>query len=193
MIVAVGFPKWDANAKEQANLTITLAVEKVTFEKAEGNKITPKAESETKQKQILACNFTLTFEGFDTIRVTKVDPMEIKVKTIEHHHGNRIEPAKIPGRIEWPNLVFYVPETDAEQLRQLHNQHMAGEERKPGAAGRTALLTFHNNKKEEKGSMKLMGLQIFNVSAEKGEATSEEMKLTKVECAIESIEEFKLK
>ncbi|HUQ01526.1 MAG TPA: phage tail protein [Kofleriaceae bacterium] len=193
MIVGLGLPKFDANDKNQANVTITLAPEKVTYEKGTGATITSQDPSEATQRRIAACNFTFSLDGFETetARTVKVEAMEIKVKTIEHHvsySGDKVsfEPTKVPGRLEWPNLVFSVPETDAEPFRKLHNDRVTGTKKDQGQ-GLGASLIFFNNKKEKMGEIQFMGVHIFNVQSEKSDASSEEMKLVKIECALEQI------
>ncbi len=189
MIVSLGFPKWDANAKDQANITVTLAPEKVSFVAANGKKFAAPGKGEAAQKRIAACNFRFSIDGFEAqcLRTSKVDAFEVKVKTVEHHlgwghDGARLEPLKIPGKIEYPNLVFYIPEMDAEPFRSLHNKHMDGKERD---LGRTAKLSFYDNHKVDQGEFQFDGVHIFNVQSEKSDANSEDVKLVKVECAIE--------
>lgn len=188
MIVGIGLPKWDANAKEQANITITMAPEKVVYAASSGAQLSERSAAEAKQKRIPACNFEFSLDGFKDAcaRCTKVDGLEIKVKTIEHHYGTRLEPVKIPGKIEMPNLVFYVPEHDAEPFRTIHNDRMAGTRNDQGQ-GLGATLVFKNNAKQPVGEIQFKGVHIFNVSTEKSDASSEEMKLVKIECAIEGI------
>jgi len=188
IITELGFPKWDANAKDQANITVTMAPEKVVFKGPTGKTLANNGDSQAKQKHIAACNFNFSIDGYldASARCTKVDAFAIKVKTVEHFYGTRLESAKLPGKMEWPNLVFYVPELDAEPFRTLHNDRMAGTRIDQGE-GLTGTLTFFNNQKVEKGAFHFKGIHIFNVSAEKAEASSEEMKLTKVECAIERV------
>lgn len=187
-------PKWDANDKNQANITITMAPEKVVFKpgQASGPVINERSSAESAQKQITACNFDFSIDGFGEAckRVAKVDAFSIKVKMIEHHYGTRLEAAKMPGKTEYPNLVFYVPEADAEPFRTLHNDRMAGI-RKDQGKGLGAQLTFYNNSRVNKGQFEFKGVHIFNVSSEKADASSEDMKLTKIEAAVEHID-FKL-
>lgn len=188
MIVGLGLPKWDANDKNQANITITLAPEKVVYKPKSGKQISPKGASEAKQKKIPACNFTFSIDGFESAcaRVTKVEAQEIKIKVIEHHYGTRLEAVKIPGKVEWPKLIFFVPEADADPFRELHNKRMEGTRDDQGK-GRGAKISFMNNAKQDVGEIQYMGVHIYNVQSEKADASSEEMKLVKVECEIEGI------
>lgn len=192
IISEIAFPKWDAAAKDQANITVTIDPEKVEFKPPGSKTIDARDKSAASQKHITACNFDFSIDGYevDTHRCTKIDAFSIKVKTIEAHNGNRLEPIKVPGKMEMPNLVFYVPEPDAAGLRALHNDRMNGIRDDVGK-GRTGKLIFYNNQRQDRGELQFFGLHIFNVSSEKADANSEDMKLTKVECAVEKIE-FKL-
>ncbi len=190
LIVGLGLPKWDANDKNQANVTVTLAPERVVYRSkgSGGDKAEARGASEAAQKKIPACNFTFSIDGFESAcsRVTKVEAQEIKLKTIEHHYGTRLEAVKIPGKIEWPKLIFFVPEADADPFRELHNKRMEGIRDDQGK-GRGAKISFMNNAKKDVGEIQYMGVHIFNVQSEKADAASEELKLVKVECEIEGI------
>lgn len=192
ILVELAFPKWDANDKNMANIMITMAPEKVVFLPPENNVISVKGASAGFQKHVTACNFEFALDGYPDAckRTTKVDALSIKVKTVEHFYGTRLESAKLPGKVEMPNLVFYVPEADAAELRQLHNDRMAGTRLDQGK-GLGAMLTFYNNNRDNKGQIQFKGVHIFNVSSEKSDASSEDLKLTKIECAVEKVE-FKL-
>lgn len=192
LLAEVGIGKWDANDKNQANVSITMAPEKVTFKPGNpdgGAKVDARASSEDAQKQVAACNFRFSVDGFEDAckRTNKVDAISLKCKIIEYHHGTRIEAGKMPGKIELGNLVFYVPEADAEKFRTIHNDRMAGTRTDQGK-GLGAQLTFFNNNNVDQGQFQFKGVHIFNVSSEKADASSEEMKLTKIECVVEKIE-----
>lgn len=187
IIVGLGLPKWDSSDKSQANVTITMAPEKVIYEPSSGATLQELSGTEARQRKILACNFIFSIDGYKDAcaRCTKIEPMEIKVKTIEHHHGNRIEAVKVPGRIEWPNLVFCIPEADAEPFRTFHNARMEGKEREGQGLGAT--IDFYNNAKTKVGEIQFKGVHIFNVQTEKSDTSSEDLKVVKVECSIEGI------
>lgn len=192
LIAEVGIGKWDANDKNQATVSITIAPEKVSFKPGNtsgGAKIDQRASSEASQKHVAACNFRFQIDGFEDAckRTNKVDAFALKCKIIDYHYGTRIEAGKMPGKFEMPNLVFYVPEADAEPFRTLHNDRMSGKVDDRGK-GRGAQLTFYNNNQIDQGQFQFKGVHIFNVSSEKADASSEEMKLTKIEAAVEKIE-----
>ena len=60
-----------------------------------------------------------------------------------------------------------------------------------GAPIPSATLTFHNNAKSRRGTFTFKECTIFSVTHDKHDATSEDIRMVKVEMAIEGIE-FKL-
>lgn len=189
LVASIDFPKWDGNDKNPANITVTISPERIVYEKPGSGKI-PVDEREpsvNNQQHVAACNFKFSYDGVsaDTCsRVSKVDAFSVKSKIIEYHYGGRLEAAKMPGKIEVPNLVFYLPEVDAQEFRDLHMKSVKGER----APMKDATLTFHNNAWVDRGKLTFKNCHIFNVTPEKQDATSEEIKLVKVEAAVEAFE-----
>jgi hypothetical protein len=74
-----------------------------------------------KQKLWAACNFDMRLKGIpDDImgRVTKIDAFSVQQKPIEYAVGGLRETRKLNGRIELPNIVFYLPESCAEPFQR---------------------------------------------------------------------------
>ena len=185
LITEIGFPKWDGTDKNPANVNVTFSPERITYERGSGPLQTEDAAGR-QQRSIKACNFNFELDGFKDAcaQTAKVDAFSVKMKLIEHTFGTQLHATKVPGKFEWPNLVFYVPEPDAEPFRTLHHKSVMMGERGPG---RTASLTFYDNKKTIHGRFDFRGVHVFNVAAEKHDAGSEDVKLTKIECAVESV------
>lgn len=196
LISEIAFPKFDAHDKNPANVVVTISPETMAYKPGNGNKMPVDDDSSTKQKSVSACNFTFTLQGFENAckRVNKVDGFSVKCKIIEHqvsYDGQkpRIENVKIPGKIEYPNITFYLPEIDAQPFRDAHKKSaMDGQRGKPIPS---ATLTFHNNAKKPRGTFTFKECTIFGVTHDKLDATSEDIRMVKVEMAIEGLE-FKL-
>jgi len=186
LITEIGFPKWDGNDKNQANVTVTLSPETVIHSKPPSGQLDVRAKTEAKQRNVTARNFHFSLDGFEDpcTRCAKVDAFALKMKTIEHHYGTRMEPAKVPGKFEVPNLVFYVPEVDGEPFRAYYKSLFETHERKDGINGR---LAFTNNNDDQQGEFTFTGVHIFNVQAEKADSGSDEIKMLKIECAVEKL------
>lgn len=187
LIAEVAFPKFDAQDKNPANVVVTVHPEKMTYAKGTGKSVIGADPFSPKQKAVSACNFEFIVDGFKDAckRVNKVDGFSVKCKIIEHPVSTRIESVKVPGKMELPNVTFYVPEIDAQPFLDHHTKNAMKGER--GAPIPSATLTFHNNAKTERGSVTFTGCTIFSVVQDKNDATSEDIRMVKVEMAIEGI------
>jgi hypothetical protein len=99
-ITEINFPALDSSSKAPARIGIRIAPESVQYKKASG---TPKGTVSTKAKNWLTSNFEVS--GLPAPRVSKIESFTIK-------QGVK-ESAKVPGKLEFPNLTFTIPETDA--------------------------------------------------------------------------------
>jgi phage tail-like protein len=188
LISEVQFPKFDAHDKNAANVVVTVNPERMTYARGSGSKMPVDDPSSEKQKSVSACNFTFNLQGFESAckRVNKVDGFGVKCKIIEHQVSTRIESVKVPGKIEYPNITFYLPEIDAEAFLDHHKKSaMRGDRGKPIPS---ATLAFHNNARSRRGSVTFKECTIFAVTHDKQDATSEDIRMVKVEMAIEGIE-----
>jgi phage tail-like protein len=191
LIAEVQFPKFDAHDKNAANVVVTVSPEKMTYAKGSGSQIPIDNATTEKQKAVSACNFTFTLQGFEGAckRVNKVDGFGVKCKIIEHQVSTRIESVKVPGKIEFPNISFYMPEVDAQSFLDHHKKTTMDGNR--GAPIPSATLQFHNNARSQKGSITFKECTVFSVTHDKQDATSEDIRMVKVEMAIEGVE-FKI-
>jgi hypothetical protein len=187
IITELAFPKLEGNDKGAAYMVCTIAPEKMEFKKGSGE--TLKSNENLRNQQLwTASNFDFTIDGFDPqlVDVTKVDGFSIKTKPIEYHYGESRHPWKIPGRIEWPNINFYVPEVHAGPLIDDYMKQAAKGE--PLSPGRGALLTVKDNSQCELFNVKMVGCRIKSVQPDASNSTSEEIKLVKFEMAVEAME-----
>lgn len=187
MITDLAFPKLDGSDKGPAYMTVTIAPERMVFIKGSGEVL--QSVTDWKAQQLwTAANFTFTLDGFDDVlaRVTKVDGFSVKQKAIEYHLGEQRHPIKVPGRIEWPNIVFYMPEVDAQPLiddymTQAHDGH-------PLSPGRQGSIVVHDNAKGDLFTLTLKNCHIKSANPDKSDATSEDIKLVKFEMGVEGME-----
>src|SRR5262245_40421969 len=114
LIKELTFPKLDANDKNAAYMNITLAVEDVEFKPGGGSELNIPGK-QNQQRLWTACNFRLSIEKLEGAkRCTKIDAFTIKQQIMEYHSGGFKSAQKLPSHVEFPNIVFYVPEADAE-------------------------------------------------------------------------------
>jgi hypothetical protein len=191
LITEITFPKFDGGDKNAAYMNVTMAPEKVKFVKGRNVKLQYDYNPQH-QKLWTACNFALTIDGFKDklCRVSKIDAFTIKQKAIDYHMGERREPIKIPSRVEYPNITFYIPEVDAQPLIDEFMKHAdEGTPHKEGK-GLTGEITTHDNGKTALISIKLLGLHLKSAQPDKSDASSEEIKQVKFEMGVESMSFF---
>jgi phage tail-like protein len=185
-ITELTIPKLDGADKNAAYMSVTLSPERVVFKPGTKKKLQYEVMWSAQQLWS-ACNFIFTIDGFDKhlIRATKVDSFTIKQKPIECHMGEHRSPIKVPGRIEWPNVSFYVPEVDtAPIIKEYMEQSALGAYAGPG---HQAVLTVLDNAGGELFTVNMTNCHIKAVTPDKGDATTEEIKQVKFEMAVESM------
>ncbi len=194
------FPKLDAQDKSPVYMNITLTIEEMEFVKGSGNKIPPQALGfDDKQKRWTANNFVFSLHGFGDAcrRVTKVDSFTIKQNILEHNVGAAKATLKVPSTMDFPTLAFYVPEMDAQPFMDhfakrvgfgvsgvQHREARQGEVREAGLHGE---IKVYDNEQKPTFSVEFKGADIVSVTPEKSDATSEDLKLVKVELYTESM------
>ncbi|MBK7195706.1 MAG: phage tail protein [Myxococcales bacterium] len=186
IIEEIAFPKFDASDKNPANVTVTIQPEILVYEAPkDGAVISPEDPGMQRAQHVKCCNFKFHFEGAPgEYRVTKVDGFSVKAKTIDYHHAGRLEPLKIPGKLEFPNITFYVPEPDAAYFIKVAGDLRKGIRPEPT----NAWITYFDSAKQDKGEIKFHGCRIFSATQDKLDAANEDVRSVKVEMAVESVE-----
>ncbi|MEZ4400468.1 MAG: phage tail protein [Kofleriaceae bacterium] len=192
IISSIDFPSFNSTDKNPATVTVTVSPETMVYTVGDGGNIAapdpdggPTGENQ-RQKHVSACNFHFSYHGASDgamKRVTKVDAFSVKTKIVEYHHAGRHEPIKLAGKVEWPNIAFYLPEIEAQFFIDLHTKTMSGQPAPIGAAE----LSYFDNNRRPRGVVEFEGCRIFSVAPDKHDATNEEVRQVKVEMAVESI------
>jgi hypothetical protein len=93
---------------------------------------------------------------------------------------------KVPSQIDFPNIVFYVPEADAAPFQD----HAQGKSVVKGMAPArlTGALHVQDNGGNDLFVLNFAGADIISVTPDRSESSSEEIKLVKVEIYTESIQ-----
>jgi len=188
MVSEVTFPKLDGNDKSACYMNVTISPETITYAPGSNAKL-QQSTAFDRQKLWASCNFDFKLDGFEKacLNVTKVDSFTIKQKPVEYAVGAHRAGTKIPGRIEYPNLVFYVPESDSYPFVEHHMKYTIGGEIQP-ATRMKGEINCYDNEDASLFTLQYAGAEIFNVTHDKSDASSEEIKLVKVEMCVESIE-----
>jgi len=188
LISEVAFPALDATNKNPCYMTVTLTPERMEFVKGTQNKL-DSFIGNMAQKLWTASKFYLKIDGFEDAcrRVTKVDAFSIKQKVMEAPNGRLRYPIRVPGRIEWPNVSFSVPEVDADPFIE-HFVKYAVNGEPQDATRRNGEIAFLDHQGIELAALWLHGIDLSSVVPDKSDAGSDDIKSVKVEMAVESMQ-----
>lgn len=197
LIKDVTFPKLDAQDKNAIYMNVTLAPEELFLVKSDsdrgpstvGQRIQAAAGMQ-QQKLWTASNFELSIDGIPNEvlhRVTKIDSFTVKQDIIEYHSGGARTSIKVPGRIDFPNLTFYLPEIDAELLLQKFKQRAI--DGKPHGAGPqfTGMIRTFDNDRNPLIEIAFTGADLLSATPDKSDAGSEDIKQVKFELFTEGL------
>jgi phage tail-like protein len=184
MICEIVFPKLDGADKNTAFMNVAMSVEDIKFKPGDNHEIVQNKGDEA-QKAWKACNFTFSLDNFECCRrVTKVDAFTVKQSVLEYHAGGRRSPSKTPSAIEWPQLSFYLPEADAQPLFD-HFKKRGVDGGVPGLNRLHGTIDTFDNAQTNHFSTEFFNADIIAISPDKSDASSEEMKLVKVDLYVE--------
>jgi phage tail-like protein len=201
MIKELTFPKLDAQDKNPCYMNITLSVEEIEFAKGSGNKLPQQAKGFDKQQKHWTANnfhFMLDDKKFENAcnRVVKIDSFTIKQNIVEHHMGGFKASIKTPSSIEFPNLTIYLPEPDAQPFIDHMSTRVGfggmGRGQVRDAATLNGQLEALNNELQQIFVLDFFGADVVSVTPDRSDATSEELKLVKIELFTEKMK-FKYK
>jgi phage tail-like protein len=195
LISEIQFPALDAKAKNPAFLTIKISPETMEWKELDGkrkrgNPDSPTQGPATKQKLWIPANFRFRLDGFPEGNmkwVQKVDQFSIKQNIINNPIGKELYIRKEAGRIEYPNLTFYVAEPYAKPWLD-HWKEVVGDNTKRATSERTAGIEYLSS---DLGStlmnIDFQGVGITGVSFDKHEAGNDAVRFVKVECYTETM------
>ncbi len=188
LIAEVGFPALDASNKNPCYMSVTLTPERMDFVRGSGAELDATVGNMV-QKLWTASKFRFEIDGLQEAcrRIHKVDAFTIKQKILESPAGLLRYPVRVPGRIEWPNITFQVPEADADPFIEHFTKHVIRGEPQE-AARRGGIIAFLDHQGFELAELELRGIDIASVVPEKHDAGSDDIKSVKVEIAVESME-----
>lgn len=115
LLTEIGLPGVDATSKEACKFTLKISPEYTETKYSDnGQSILPTPTAQVAQKRWQAANFRLIIDGMDCKLVNKVEPLTIKQNVIENTIGERLIFQKEPAQIDFPNLIFSIPESQAD-------------------------------------------------------------------------------
>jgi hypothetical protein len=129
LISEIGFPALDGASKDAAKLTVKIAPEWTRYKR--GDTTVDHSDSyklgKGNQKKWYPANFRLRIEGLQEAcaKIKKVDEITIKQAVAVDQIGAMRTPQKVPGKIEYPNISFYLPPSEAAPFNKWHQTSVA--------------------------------------------------------------------
>ncbi len=185
MIKELTFPALVAGEGKPAIINLTLAVEGMTFSPGNGQKIND-GKGMDAQKNWGNHRFMFSLDGFgqSCTRVPKIDAFTIKQTVIDFHSGNARAPIKCASAIDFPNIVFYVPEPDAQPFFDHVKKRIVDGETKSHASNKKAgYIQLYPQDRNAKAlcTLEFFEADIVSVTPDKSDSGTEETKLVKIE------------
>lgn len=187
LMTEFGMPALDAASKDAAKMSIKFAPETTKRTTGAGGKAT--MPNNNKQAKLwTASNFRLKIDGMDCSRVSKIEALTVKQKTVENAVGELRDYEKEPASVEVPNLVITIAESHSKEFYDWHDDFV---------------IKGHNDQDREKGgsleylssnlgqvlfTLNFKQLGIFKITPEKAEAGQEQIRRLKVEMYMEDME-----
>ena len=182
LVTETSIPECDASSKEPAYMSIKIAPEYTRTGTPAGKVSASKAE------MWLPSNFKLDIGGTDCTRVNKIEAIVVKQNVASDAIGVGREAQKTPGKLEFPNLVFYVSEAFAKSFYDWHEDFVI-KGNNSDAKERTGSLTLLDATRQKTLlTVKFFNLGIMSVAPEKTESRAEMIRRARVELYCERME-----
>lgn len=187
LISEVAIPKFDAGDRAPCYMTVGLVPETVEFEPGNPN-IDLSPTIQTKQKLWTPNFFEFTINQFEQClkRVTKIEAFTIKQTILEYKSGNQRDPWRVPGRIEFPNLTFFLPEADAGPLIDHFTKRVLRGQPAPHTR-LTGGITALDSDRQPLCTISLAGIDISAIGPDKSDSTSQDIKQIRIDITCESM------
>ena len=188
LLTEIGLPACDGGDKNPAYLSLSFAAQNVATKPGDDSH-SPGAVN-MKQKGLSGGNFKLTVDKCKDACTTiaKSDALTVKMGIQRDDVGATRIMDLVPGKIDFPNLVFHVSEIEADAWYAYHEDFVVkgncGED-----AHTTAELVYYDQafaKELVRVTMKDMG--IFNLTADAEEDHKDAIKRVKVEMYMQTLE-----
>ena len=189
IISEITFPKLDGSDKNPVYMSATIVPETLRFAPPSNATLDPQVGT-LRQKLWTASNFRLNLDdgalATSTARCTKIDSFTIKQQVHEYHSGDQRDPLRVPGILEFPNITFYLPEADIKPFEDHYTKFGIGGQRQRSPR-LTGSIEMKDHASTELCTVKLEGIDIANITSDKVEAGTDNIKETKVEISVEKM------
>ncbi len=183
-ITEVTIPALDGSSKDPCYFTVKIDPEILRHAKESG-KI--QGQFGNAHKKWLASNWRFTLGSLPCERVAKIDSFTIKQTVVKDEVGAFREPTKHPGKLEVPNLTFYVSAADADAYEREFQSFVIDGFNDASKEMQGSIELLDPSLKETLGTIDLVNCGLISVEAEKHEANKEGVARMKVEIYVEEV------
>ena len=181
------FPACDSTSKQPAYITLTISPEHMQ------NVITTDTQNigvygKDEQKIWLPSNFRLSIDGLDCTRVNKIDSFTVKQTHVVDDIGDARDNAKVPGKINFPNLKITLAESTAANWAAWLESFVIQGNNDESQEKNGTLIFLGSNQQTELLRINFFNLGIHRLVADKAEANADQIKRVTAELYCERME-----
>ncbi|HEY4056222.1 MAG TPA: phage tail protein [Kofleriaceae bacterium] len=182
MIKELTFPQLSAKDSQPIYMSVGISVEGMAFVPGRGVKINPGPGAQ-RQKEWSPNKFRISLDGYEAAcrNASKIDSFTIKQNVIEHHVGGFRAPMKCASQIDFPNIAFYVPESDAQPFLNQFTQRAIFGEQRTHSPNKTGYIQTYDNEGGPLFTLEFFEADIANVTFDKHDFGNEDIKQVKIE------------
>lgn len=189
LITEIGLPAVDAASKDACKFTIKMAPEWSEVKYSGGTQsMLPAPKDTEKQKRWQAANFRFNVDGMDTRKVNKVEGLTIKQNVVDNAIGERLIFQKEPAQIDFPNVVFTIPEVDAAPWYKWYDDFVTKGKSDPANEKNGHLEYLKPDVSGIIFTVDFFGLGIIKFTPDKLESSSEKVRNVKIEMYCERMD-----
>ena len=189
LLTEIGLPGVDATSKDACKFTIKMTPEWSEVKYSRGSQsVLPVPKDTEKQKRWQAANFRFVIDGMNCKQVNKVDAITIKQNIVENSIGERLLYQKEPAQIDFPNIVFYLPESDAEPWYKWYEEFVVKGNSDPQKEKSGHLEYLGSNVRDVLFTVDFFNLGIIKFTPDKLESSSEKIRNVKIEMYCEKMD-----
>ncbi|HWM88542.1 MAG TPA: phage tail protein [Kofleriaceae bacterium] len=188
LISEVTIPKFDASDRAPCYMGVTLVPERLEFAAGSHRDLSPHVAA-LQQKLWTPNHFEFIISGFEqaTRRTTKIESFTIKQQILEYKAGNRRNSTRVPSRVVFPNLTFFVPEADAKPLVD-HFTARVISGAPPPPTRIDGAITATDSDNAPLCTISLYGIDIASIGPDKSDSTSQDIKQVRVDITVERMQ-----
>jgi hypothetical protein len=140
------------------------------------------------QKRWMAANFKLMIDGMDCKPVNKVEAITIKQTVIDNTIGERLIFQKEPAAIQFPNVIFTIPEIFADPWYKWYDDFVCRGNSQPSNEKAGHLEYLASDCKTVLFILQFHNLGIIKFTPDKLDSTADKIRYVKIEMYCEDMD-----